>query len=58
MPFGATLWDASIALDGDGDPGSEPVTEVAPKGMTFEEYTRLMSRDEVEIVNSGLCFFE
>jgi hypothetical protein len=55
---GATLWDASIALDGDGDPGSEPVTEVAPKGMTFEEYTRLMSRDEVEIVNSGLCFFE
>ncbi len=55
---GATLWDASIAMDGDGDPGHEPVTELAPKGLSFEEYTTLLSADSVEIVNSGGCYFQ
>lgn len=55
---GLTIWDASISLDGDGDPGSAPVTEVAPKGLTFEEYTSLLTDDPIDIVNAGLCYFE
>lgn len=55
---GATLWDASIDLDGDGDPGSAPSEALAPKGLSQEEYLGLLTEDEIGIVNSGLCYFQ
>jgi hypothetical protein len=55
---GATLWDSSISLDGDGDPAREPITETQAKGLSFEEYTTMLTGDPIQIVNSGLCYFE
>lgn len=53
---GATLWDASIAMDGDEDPSTQPVTEIQPRGLSWEEYTWRLSYDPLEIINSGLCY--
>lgn len=53
---GATIWDASIDLDGDEDPYSMPVEPVAPKGMPGDEYLWRLTYDDVAIVNSGLCY--
>lgn len=53
---GATLWDASVDLDGDGDPANLPAEAVAPKGMSYEQYTTLLTSDPIDIVNSGLCY--
>ena len=55
---GATLWDASIAMDGDGEPSALPVSEVHPKGLSFAEYTALLTADDIEIVNAGQCFVD
>ena len=55
---GATIWDASIDLDGDDDPYNEPVDPVSPMGMDGEEYLWRLSYDEIGIVNHGLCYFE
>jgi hypothetical protein len=55
---GATIWDASIDLDGDDDPYNEPVEPVSPVGMPGEEYLWRLSYDDIGIVNSGLCYFE
>jgi hypothetical protein len=53
---GATIWDSSIALDGDDDPYSEPIEEVMPRGMEREEYFWRLTYDDIEIINSGLCY--
>jgi hypothetical protein len=53
---GATTWDASIDLDGDADPYSEPVTPVAPMGLPTAEYMALLTADSLSIVNSGPCY--
>jgi len=53
---GATIWDASIDLDGDDDPYHEPIDEVAPKGLDGEEYLWRLTYDSVSIVNSGHCY--
>lgn len=53
---GATIWDASIDLDGDDDPSSTPVTPLAPKGLPAEEYLWRLTYDPISIVNSGLCY--
>jgi hypothetical protein len=53
---GLTIWDSSIALDGDDDPYSEPIEEVMPRGMEGEEYLWRLSYDDIGIVNSGLCY--
>lgn len=55
---GATLWDASIDLDGDGAPGNQPSEALAPKGLPKAEYLSLLTDDDIEIVNSGLCYFQ
>lgn len=55
---GQTIWDASIDLDGDGSPGSSPNEALAPKGLSQQEYLELLTPDEIEIVNSGLCYFQ
>lgn len=55
---GLSIWDASIAMDGDEDPMHEPVTEVQPMGLSLEDYLALLSPDEIGIVNSGLCYVE
>jgi hypothetical protein len=34
----ATIWDATLAIDGDGDPGSLPSTAVLVQHMTGEDY--------------------
>ena len=54
---GATIWDASVDLDGDDDPYNEPVDPVSPMGMDGEEYLWRLSYDDIGIVNSGLCYF-
>ncbi len=53
---GATLWDASIDVDGDGDPASPPHTALAPKGLSRADYLDLLTPDEISIVNSGACY--
>lgn len=53
---GATIWDASIDLDGDDDPSSMPVEPVSPKGMPGDEYLWRLTYDDISIVNSGLCY--
>lgn len=53
---GETIWDSSIALDGDDDPDEEPIEEVMPRGMDGEEYLWRLTFDDIEIVNGGLCF--
>ncbi len=55
---GATIWDASVDLDGDDDPYNEPVEPVSPMGMDGEEYLWRLTYDDIGIVNSGLCYFE
>ena len=54
---GESIWDAGVALDGDDDPYSEPVTEIEPKGMSGEEYFWRLTYDDISIVNDGLCYF-
>lgn len=54
---GLTLWDASVDLDGDGDPWNEPVTPVSPKGFAYADYLALLSPDDIGIVNAGQCYF-
>ena len=55
---GATIWDSSIALDGDDDPYNEPIEEVMPAAMDGEEYMWRLTYDEIEIINQGLCYIE
>lgn len=53
----ALVWDASIDLDGDEDPGSLPATTLSPASMPLEDYLRGLTDDEIGIVNSGRCFY-
>ena len=53
---GATIWDASVAMDGDDDPSALPTTELAPKGLTQEMYLQRLTDDPIGIVNTGLCY--
>jgi len=53
---GATIWDSSIALDGDDDPYNEPIEEIMPRGMSGEEYFWRLTYDDIEIINEGLCY--
>ena len=55
---GLTLWDASIDLDGDGDPSSSPSEALAPRGLSKDEYLSLLTGDDIDIVNAGLCYFQ
>lgn len=55
---GATLWDASIDLDGDADPSTAPETVLEPKGLSFDAYTTALTADPIAIVNSGQCYVE
>ena len=55
---GETIWDSSIALDGDETPSTLPVDEIMPKGMDREEYFWRLTYDEIDIVNQGLCYIE
>ena len=55
---GETIWDSSIALDGDEDPYNEPIEEVMPRGMSGEEYFWRLTYDDIEIINSGLCYIQ
>ncbi len=55
---GATIWDASIDLDGDDDPYNEPVEPVSPMGMEGEEYFWRLTYDDIGIVNAGRCYFD
>ncbi|MBN1336358.1 MAG: hypothetical protein JXB39_10390 [Deltaproteobacteria bacterium] len=53
---GATIWDASVDMDGDGAPGSAPHDPLAPKGLPQAEYLSLLTPDPIGIVNSGPCY--
>jgi len=55
---GETIWDSSIAVDGDEDPYNEPVVETMPRGMPGEEYMWRLTYDDIDIVNQGLCYIE
>ena len=56
---GATIWDSSIALDGDGEPEDDSsFEEIMPKGMDGDEYMWLLTYDDIEIINQGLCYIE
>ena len=55
---GETIWDSSIAMDGDDDPYNTPVDEVMPKGMDGEEYLWRLTYDDIGIVNQTLCYIE
>ena len=44
----ATIWDATLALDGDKDPTSSPSSELRVHGVAGDEYlTRLSPDDDV-----------
>ena len=56
---GETIWDASIALDGDDAPDDDDsIEEVMPRGMSGEEYMWRLSYDDIGIINQGLCYIE
>ena len=56
---GETIWDASIALDGDDEPDDDDsIEEVMPRGMPGEEYMWRLSYDDIGIINQGLCYIE
>ena len=56
---GETIWDASIALDGDDEPDDDgEIDEVMPKGMTGDEYMWRLTYDDIGIINQGLCYIE
>ena len=56
---GGTIWDSSIALDGDDDPDDgESIEEIMPKGMDGDEYMWRLTYDDIEIINQGLCYME
>jgi hypothetical protein len=42
---GETIWDATLALDGDGDPGSGPYDELLVQTIDGEEYLSRLVRD-------------
>jgi hypothetical protein len=52
---GDTIWDASIDLDGDGDPWNTPAEATSPMGMDGDLYLELLSPDSISIVNQGYC---
>lgn len=54
---GGHIWDASVDVDGDDDPYNQPVEALAPKGMPGDEYFWRLTYDDIDIVNSGLCYF-
>jgi hypothetical protein len=43
---GATIWDATLALDGDTDPSSDPSTELMVHAIPGEEYLYRLSPDD------------
>jgi hypothetical protein len=55
---GGTIWDSSIALDGDDDPYNNPIEETMPIAMDGEEYMWRLTYDDIEIINQGLCYIE
>jgi hypothetical protein len=55
---GARVWDASVEIDTDEDPDAEPVTALAPKGVAFEDYVRLLTANDIGNVNQMKCFVE
>jgi len=55
---GATIWDSSIAMDGDDEPDDYPIEEIMPRGMDGEEYMWRLTYDDIDIVNQGLCYIE
>ena len=56
---GETIWDSSIALDGDAEQDDdERIEEIMPRGMGGEEYIRRLTGDDIEIINQSLCYIE
>ncbi len=56
---GETIWDSSIALDGDDAPGDDgTIDEIMPRGMDGDEYMWRLTYDDIEIINQGLCYME
>ena len=55
---GATIWDSSIAMDGDDEPDDWPIDEIMPRGMDGDEYMWRLTYDDIDIVNQGLCYIE
>lgn len=55
---GGTIWDSSVALDGDDDPYEEPIDEIMPVAMDGDEYMWRLTYDDIEIINQGLCYIE
>jgi hypothetical protein len=53
---GDAIWDASVDLDGDDDPGRSPVEPLAVTGLPIGEYLERLTADEIEIVNEGKCW--
>jgi len=56
---GETIWDSSIAMDGDDEPHDDSsIDEVMPRGMPGEEYMWRLTYDDIGIINQGLCYIE
>jgi len=53
---GATIWDAAVDLDGDGDPSRQPVDPIEASGLALEDYLALLTADDIGIVGSGRCY--
>lgn len=53
---GELIWDASVDLDGDGEPSSTPVEPVDVVEMPIEEYLWRLSGDDIGVVNDGKCW--
>ena len=49
------VWDAAVDIDGDENPGVEPVLAVSPKGLPLSDYFELVTADPMVQVNGGRC---
>ncbi len=55
---GSLVWDASVEIDVDDSPDAEPVTALAPKGVSFEDYVEMLTANDIGNVNQMKCFVE
>jgi MYXO-CTERM domain-containing protein len=52
------VWDAAVNLDADAEPWAQPVTDLEPMSMTFDDYLDRLTTNSIGVVNTGHCYLE
>jgi len=55
---GATIWDAAVMVDDDGDPSRYPVTAAPVNGVLMEDYFFGLTLNDVDFVHTTACYIQ